>query len=145
MRNSLFKKSLLLLVIAFSMLSPFYAMAECNKANETKIVLYNASGQQHYAIASFSVSKHANQDGYDNSLKVGCHVKYKRVVDGAKFWYEETYASASDKTSVSKKQTLTPLIHELMGAEGSWDVTCNYCEVGQRRNTGVISYKSVTS
>lgn len=146
MKKSVSRGLLILLVLAVAILPSVSAMAACNKPTKKDIILHapDYNNDQHFATAKISgVSKHAGQGGYDNKLKVGCRVKYRRVADGAKFWYSETYATANDTSLVSKKQTVTPLIHELVGADGSWNVTCNHCDVNSRRMDGTIKYESV--
>lgn len=145
MKKSVSRGILILLVLAVAILPSVSAMAACNKPTSKGLTLYapEEGGHQHYAIAKISVSKHAGQGGYDNSLRVGCHVRYVSTASGKLDWYDETFASANNASSVSRKQTVTPVLHKLVGADGYWRVTCNYCDVSVRKNDGSIDYKSV--
>ncbi len=128
---------ILIVVLALAVQSVGYA-ANCRTPSSASISL-NKSGQ-HSATARVSgITQCTGMSNYENSVTVRITVKVGvRPGDSVK-WYAETSATKSNVGSASKTQTVTPVVHYLIGAKGSWSATCRVCG---RSNQGNIAYKN---
>lgn len=131
------------LILAVVILAQSVAFAANCRTPSSATISLEKDGQ-HSATAKISgVTTHSGQSSRDNSLSVSIHVKVGIRPGSATQWYSWTSNSATDKSSCSKTQKVTPVTHYLIGAEGSWTAVCYFCDVNSRFNSGSIPYKKL--
>lgn len=130
--------SLLLVAVFLLSIGNTCFAADCRNPSDKDISL-DKSGQHSATAKIYGVTRCSGMNNYENRLIVRIEVKVGVRPSDAIKWYSETSKTVSNSSSASKTQTVTPVAHYLLGAQGSWSATCNICN---RSSNGSIAYKN---
>jgi hypothetical protein len=139
------KKSILIVlligILVFTQSAAFALTPNC-RTPKTAQVTGEKEGQHSATAIITGVLCHSGQNRNENNLRASVRVKVGVRPGTSEKWYDWTSNSVNNLSSCSKTQKVTPVLHYLKGAEGSWTVVCYLCDVNKRSNSGSITYKA---
>lgn len=132
-RASKFLISFLLVVMLIQIVG---IAASCYAPTSAWISL-NKSGKHSATTRVSGILLHSGTSSYENHIVTRVVVKVGVRPSDATYWYDETSSTKRNSSSGSHTQSVSPIKHYLIGAKGSYSVTCSICEKTSSKN---ISY-----